>query len=160
MLLKIPFVEFQWNGWWMYECLNYKFLNGWSLLISSQVLFELSASNVSVHINPFDFACANLVLLLLVKSEAVSISMNQSSNCEELLLLKIVISWSRVFAKDIFFCAVHEVSVYCCETSSRGPSGADRQSVRAILFSLHCRWLMVSVGWVSLASTFCHKLSH
>ena len=28
-------------------------------LISSQVLFELSASDISVHISPFDFACAN-----------------------------------------------------------------------------------------------------
>ena len=65
----------------------------WESLISSQVLFELSASDISVHINPFDFACANLVLLLPVKSEAVSISMNQSSNCEESLPLKIVISW-------------------------------------------------------------------
>ena len=42
-------------------------------LISSQVLFELSASHISVHISPFDFACANIVLLLPVKSEAVSI---------------------------------------------------------------------------------------
>ena len=60
----------------------------WRLsLISSQVLFELSASDISVHISPFDFACANLVLLLPVRSEAFSISMNQSSNCEELLPL-------------------------------------------------------------------------
>ena len=49
-------------------------------LISSQVLFELSASDISVHISTFDFACANLVLLLPVRSEAFSISMNQSSN--------------------------------------------------------------------------------
>ena len=95
-------------------------------LISSQVLFELSASDISVHINPFDFACANSVLLLTVKSEAVLISMNQSSNCKELLALKIVISCSKVFTKDIFFCAVHKVSVYCCKTSSMGSSGADR----------------------------------
>ena len=95
-------------------------------LISSQVLFELSASDISVHINPFDFAHANFVLLSLVKSEAVSISMNQSSNCEESLPLKIVISWSRVFTKDVIFSAVHKVSVYCCKTSSRGPGSVDR----------------------------------
>ena len=94
-------------------------------LISSQFLSELSASDISVHMKPFDFACANLVLLLLVKSEAVLISINQSSNCEESLPLNIVISWSRVFTKDIFFYAVHKFSVYCCKTSSRGSSSAD-----------------------------------
>ena len=51
-------------------------------LISSQVLFELSASDIGVHISPFDFACANLVLLLPVKSETVLMSMSQSSNCK------------------------------------------------------------------------------
>ena len=56
-------------------------------LISSQLLSELSSSDISVHIKHFDFASANLVLLLLVKSEAVLISINQSSNCEESLLL-------------------------------------------------------------------------
>ena len=86
-------------------------------LISSQVLFELSASDISVHISPFDFACVNIVLLLPVKSAAVSMSMNQSSNCEESLPLKITISCSKVFTKDIFFCAVHKVFVYCCKTS-------------------------------------------
>ena len=94
-------------------------------LISSQLLSELSASDISVCIKPFDFAWANLVLLLLVKSEAVSISINQSYNCEELLPLNIVISWSRVVTKDAFFCAVHKVSVYCCKTSSRGSSSTD-----------------------------------
>ena len=88
-------------------------------LISFQVLFELSASDISVHLNPFDFACANLVLLLPVQSEAISISMSQSSYCEESLPLKITISCSKVFTKDIFFCAVHKVFVYCCKTSSR-----------------------------------------
>ena len=94
-------------------------------LISSQVLLELSASDISVHISPFDFAHAYIVLFFPVKSEAVSISMNQSSNCEESLPLKITISCSQVFTKEIFFCAVHKVFVYCCETSSVGSSGAD-----------------------------------
>ena len=100
-------------------------------LISSLVLFEVSASEISVHISPFNFACANLVLLLPVNSEAVSISLNQSSNCEESLPLKIVISCSRVFTKDVFFCAVHKVSGYCCKTSPRSSGGVDRQRVRA-----------------------------
>ena len=126
-------------------------------LISSQFLSELSASDISVHIKPFDFAHANLVLLLRVKSEALLISSNQSSNCEESLPLNIVISWSRVFTKDIFFCALHKVSVYCCRTSSRSSDSADGQSVRVNLFSLHSRQLMASIGQVALASTLCHK---
>ena len=126
-------------------------------LISSQVLIELSASDISVCISPFDFACANLVLPLPVKLEAVLISMNQSFNCEESLPLKIVISWSKMFTKDIFFCAVHKLSVYCCQTSSRGSDNADSQSVRANLLSLDSRWFIASIGWVSLTSTFCHK---
>ena len=50
----------------------------WSTsLISSQLLSELSASDISVWIKPLDLACANLDLLLLVKSAAVLISINQ-----------------------------------------------------------------------------------
>ena len=45
-------------------------------LISSQFLFEVNASDTNVLMNPFDFACAYLVLLLPVKSEVVSISVN------------------------------------------------------------------------------------
>ena len=62
--------------------------------ISSQVLFEVNASDINVCISPFDFACDNLILLLPVKSEVVSISPNQSSNCEELFPFKIAISCS------------------------------------------------------------------
>ena len=98
----------------MCECPNCKFLNGGSL-ISSQVLFELSASDISVCISPFDFVCANLVLLLPVKSEALSISMNQSSNCEESLPLKISIACSKVFTKDVFFC-IDECFSFCLVT--------------------------------------------
>ena len=125
--------------------------------ISSQFLSALSASDISVHSKPFDFACANFVLLLLVKPETVSISLNQSSNCEESLPLNIVISWSRMFTKDVIFCAVHKVSVYSWRTSSRGSCSADGQSVRVNLFSLYSRWLIACVGQVSLASTLCCK---
>ena len=70
-------------------------ISGWrESLISSQVLFEINASDINVLMSPFDFACANLVLLSPVKSEAVSISAYQSSNCEELFLFRIVISCS------------------------------------------------------------------
>ena len=41
-------------------------------LISSQVFCAVKASNIKVLTNPFDFACATLVLLSPVNSEAVS----------------------------------------------------------------------------------------
>ena len=72
-------------------------------LISSQVLFEVNTSDINVLMSPFDFACANLVQLLLVKSEAVWVSVNQSSNCEESFPFRIVISCSEEFTKDVFF---------------------------------------------------------
>ena len=52
-------------------------------LISSQFFCAVNALEIKVLTNPFDFACANLVLLSPVNSEAVSISMSQSSSCEE-----------------------------------------------------------------------------
>ena len=72
-------------------------------LISSQVLFGVKPSDISVPMNPFDFACANLVLLSPVKSEAFSISVNQSSNCEQSFPFSILISCSKEFTKEIFF---------------------------------------------------------
>ena len=109
------------------------------------------------RIKPLDLACANLVLLSLVKSAVVLISINQSSTCEESFPLNIVVPRSKVFTKDVFLCALQKVSVYCCRTLLRGSGSADGQSVRVNLFSLHCRWLRASVGWVSFASTLCHK---
>ena len=94
-------------------------------LISSQILSESIDSDINVYINPLDLACANLGLLSLVKLAAVSTSINQSSKWDESLPLKIVISCSRMFVKVLFFCVVHNVSVYCCRTSSRGSGGAD-----------------------------------
>ena len=52
-------------------------------LISSQVFCEVKTSDINVLTNPLDFACANLVLLSPVNSEAILISVSQSSNCEE-----------------------------------------------------------------------------
>ena len=65
----------------------------WSIsLISSQLLSEFSASDISAWVKPLDFAYGSLVQLSFVKSVAVSISTNQSSNCVESFPLKIVIS--------------------------------------------------------------------
>ena len=52
-------------------------------LMSSEVLFKVKASDINVLTSPLDFACANLVLLSPINSEAVSMSVSQSSNCEE-----------------------------------------------------------------------------
>ena len=51
--------------------------------MSSQLLFKVKASDINVLTSPFDFTCANLVLLPPVNSEAVSMYVSQSSNCEE-----------------------------------------------------------------------------
>ena len=129
---------------------------GWrECLISFQVLFEVNASDINVHISPFDFACVNLVLHLPVKSEAVLISVNQSSNCEEWFPFKIVISCSKEFTKDVFFWSLHKVFVYWCKTSSMGSDGVVRQTVRVNWLSLHSKWLMATIGSLLLASTVC-----
>ena len=52
-------------------------------LISSQFFCAVKASEIKVLTNPLDFACANLVLLSPVNSEAVSMSVSQSLSCEE-----------------------------------------------------------------------------
>ena len=58
-------------------------------LISSQHLPEVRLSVIKVQVKPFDLAWASLVLLSSVRSAVVSISTNQSSNCVELLPLKV-----------------------------------------------------------------------
>ena len=76
----------------------------WRLsLMSSEVLFKVKASDINVLTSPFDFACADLVLLLSVNSEAVSMSVNQSSNCEESFPLNMGISCNNELYRDIFF---------------------------------------------------------
>ena len=130
-------------------------------LISSQLLFEVGASDINVLMSPFDFACANLVLLLPVQSEseAVSISVNQSSNCEESFLFSIAISWSKEFTKNVFFWALHKVFVYLFRTSPMGSAGVGRWSVRPNWLSLHSKWLMACIGSLLLASTVCSNCS-
>ena len=73
---------------WMSELQIFK----WRVsLISSQVLFEHSASDISVHFSPFDFACANLVLLCLVGLKAF---LYQWTN---LLIVKNHCHWKLVY---------------------------------------------------------------
>ena len=128
-------------------------------LISSKLLSKFSASDISMQLKPLDLACASLVQLSFVKLAAVSILINQSSNCVESFPLKIVISWNRVLAKLIFFCAVHKVSVYCWRTSSRGSDGAEGWSAEDSLWSSSSRQFIVSVGWFVVILTLCYKWS-
>ena len=72
-------------------------------LISSQVLCKVKASNINVLTSPLDFAHASLVLLSPISFEAVSMSVNQSSNCEESLPFKVGISCNNEVSKDVFF---------------------------------------------------------
>ena len=89
-------------------------------LISSQVFSAVKASDIKVLTNPLDFVCAILVLLSPVNSEAVSMSVSQSSSCEESCPFNVGISCNKELSKDVFFCAVHKVSVYLSHTASIG----------------------------------------
>ena len=93
-----------------------------------------------------NLACASLVLLSSVRSVAVSISINQSSNYVKSLPLNVGISWIKVFAKVVCFWAEHRVSVYCCNTSSRGSGGAEGQIVSDNLWSSHSKQCIASIG--------------
>ena len=141
---------------WMSELQIFK----WSKsLISSQHLPEVRASVISMWVKPFDLAWASLVLLSSIRLAAVSISTNQSSNCVESLLLKVGMSWIRVFAKMVYFWAEHKVSMYCCSTSSRGSGGVDEWNTRNNLWSSCSMQLMASMGWPLPAWTLWHKSS-
>ena len=68
-------------------------------LISSQFFCAVKASDIKVHTSPFDFACASLVLLSPVNSEAVSMSVSQSSSCEESCPFNVGISCNKELSK-------------------------------------------------------------
>ena len=72
-------------------------------LMSSQVLFKVKASDINVLTSPLDLACTNLVLLSPVNSEAVSMPVSQSSNCEESFPFNMGISCNNEFSRDVFF---------------------------------------------------------
>ena len=111
---------------WMSEFEIFKWRES---LISSQDFCEVKASDISVLTKPLDLACANLVLLLPVNSEAVLMSLSQSSSCEESCPFNVRISCNKELSKDVFFCAVHKVSVYLSSTASMGSDGVCRVCV-------------------------------
>ena len=126
-------------------------------LISSQFFCAVNASQIKVLTNPFDFPCANLVLLSPVNSEAVSMSISQSTSCEESCPFKVGISCSKELSRDVFFCAVHRVSVYLSNTFSIGAS--ERCSVSVSLWSLCSNSCIASLGSLFLSSTTYFKHS-
>ena len=71
--------------------------------MSSQVLFKVKASDINVHISPFNFACANLVLPSPVNSEVVSMSVSQSSNCEKSFPFNMGIFCHNELSREVFF---------------------------------------------------------
>ena len=87
----------------MCGCLSCIFFKWRESLISSQVFGKVTSSNISILTSPLDFACASLVLLSPVNSEAVSISLSQSSNCEESFPFNVGISCNKELSKDVFF---------------------------------------------------------
>ena len=120
-------------------------------LISSQLFCAIITLVMRVLTNPLDFACANLVLLLLVSSEAVSISVSQSSSCEESCPFNMGISCNMELSREVFFCAVHSVSVYLSSTFSRGLFWWHNVRVRSLsLCSISC---MASLGSLTFSST-------
>ena len=118
-------------------------------LISSHSFSEFIASVTKVWVSPLDFALASLAQLSLVRSAAVSKSVNHSSNFVETCSLKMAMSCSREFVKFICFCVVHSVSVYWHATSLNGSVGAWVEvscilSVREIFCSSHSMQSMQS----------------
>ena len=98
-------------------------------LISSQVFCAVKTSNIKVLTNALDFAYAILVLLSPVNSEVVSMSVSQSSSCEESCPFNVGISCNEELSKDVFFCVVHKVSVYLSSIDSIGSDGVCSVSV-------------------------------
>ena len=113
-------------------------------LILSHVFLELIASMTTVHVKPLDFALASLDQLSLVRSAAVSISINHSSNFVELCSLKMAMSCSREFVRFVCFCVVQNMSMYWCTTSPNGSVGPGVEiscvlSIRERFCSSHSR---------------------
>ena len=122
-------------------------------LISSQVLCKVKASDNNFLTSPLDLACASLVLLSPINSEAVSMSVSQYSNCEESFPFNMGISCNNEFSKDVFFCALHKVSVYLFNTSPI--DSVEGRSVIADWLSFCSKCFMASPGSLSWSSTVC-----
>ena len=98
-------------------------------LISPHVFSELIAFMTNVHFNPLDFALVSLAQLSMVRSAAVSISVNHSYTFVESCSLKMTMSCSRKFVRFVCFCVLHSVSVYWHTTSLNCSVGAGIEGV-------------------------------
>ena len=139
---------------WMSELQIFKWRES---LISSQVLCKVKASDINVLTSRLDLACANLVLLSPINFEAVSMSVSQSSNCEESFPFNMGMSCNNEFSRDIFFWALHKVSVYLLNTSPMG--SVEGQSVIANWLCFCSKYFMASLGSLSFSSTVCLNCS-
>ena len=134
--------------------------------MSSHVSSQLMDSVTNVYVNPLDFALASLAWLSLVRSAAVSISVNHSSSFVESCSLKTAMSCSRELVRCVCFCTVYSVSMYWCTTSPNGSVGVGVEvgCVLTVRESVHssCSRLSMqsnsSTGSPSPASICCHKL--
>ena len=120
-------------------------------LISYHFFLELITSVTNVWVHPFDFALESLAQLSLVRSAAVSKSVNHSSNFVDLYSLKTAMSYSREFVRFVCFCVVHSVSVYWHITFPNGSVCAWVEvsctlSAREIFCSSHSTWSNPSIG--------------
>ena len=114
-------------------------------LISSYVFSDLMASMTNMHVNTLDFALTSLTELLLVRSAAVSISVNRSLSFIDLCSWKIAMSCRREFVRFVCFCVVYSFSVYGHTTSPNGSVGPGVEvscalSARERFCSSHSRW--------------------
>ena len=84
-------------------------------------------------------------------------SVSQSSSCEESCPFNVGISYNKELSRDVYFCAVHRVSVYLSNMFSIGTF--EWCSVSVNLLSLCSNSCIASLGSLSLSSTTCFKCS-
>ena len=131
-----------------------------SVIISSQDLSELTASITKIWVNPLDLAFASLAQLSLVRSTAVSVSINQSSNFVESYSLNTAMSHSKELVRFVCYWVVHKVLMYWHTTSPKGLVGRGEGcgcSTRERFCSSCYMQSKLSAGLSSLASTHWHK---
>ena len=126
---------------------------------------EVIVSMINMCVHPLDFALVSLAQLSLVRSAAVSISVNHSSNFVESCSLKMAMSCSSEFVRFVCFCVLHSLSMYWCTTCLNSSMGAGVEGIHVVnarerFCSTLSRWSMQSnpsVGWPSPTSTYSCK---
>ena len=106
---------------------------------------------------------ASLAQLSLVRSAAISKSVNHSSSFAESFSLKMAMSCSSEFVRFVCFCVVHNMTVYWHITSPKVYEGAGVEvnctlNMREGFCSSCCMLSNLSTGWASPTSICHHKL--